>query len=158
MTWYYHRWYPHKSQFIADLKVKKFLKSDNFCRSSARLKKKFHLNRRWLWGKRICLFSMMSWMICILSNSAFASLICMFVLFTNFSIFVLKVVFKSRKKIFLENCFCQQSVQIKLATALYYDKPVSWFWVQLWIVPWFDPILQRGIFKRCKKSCSWKLL
>ena len=39
MNWYYYRWYPHKSQFIADLKVKKFFKSDNFCRSSAPLKK-----------------------------------------------------------------------------------------------------------------------
>ena len=24
MNWYYYRWYPHKSQFIADLKMKKF--------------------------------------------------------------------------------------------------------------------------------------
>ena len=35
--------YPHESQFIADLKVKKFFKSDNFCRSSAALKKKKQL-------------------------------------------------------------------------------------------------------------------
>ena len=39
MNWYYYRWYPHKSLFIANLKVKKLLKSDNFCRSSAPLKK-----------------------------------------------------------------------------------------------------------------------
>ena len=30
---------PHKSQFTADLAAKKFLKSDNICRSSVRLKK-----------------------------------------------------------------------------------------------------------------------
>ena len=30
MNWYNYRWYPHKSQFIANLKVKKFLKSNNF--------------------------------------------------------------------------------------------------------------------------------
>ena len=39
MNWYYYRWYPHKSQFIADLRVKKFFKSDSSCRSSAPLKK-----------------------------------------------------------------------------------------------------------------------
>ena len=39
MNWYCYSWYPHKNQFIADLKVKKFSKSDNFCRSSAPFKK-----------------------------------------------------------------------------------------------------------------------
>ena len=33
MNWYCYRWYPHKSQLIADLKMKKSLKSDSFCRS-----------------------------------------------------------------------------------------------------------------------------
>ena len=40
MNRYFFRWYPHESQFIADLEVNTFLKSDNFCRSSAPLKKK----------------------------------------------------------------------------------------------------------------------
>ena len=40
MNWYCYKYYPHTSQFIADLAVKKFLKSDHFCGSSMHLKKK----------------------------------------------------------------------------------------------------------------------
>ena len=38
IKWYFYKWCPHKIQFIADLAVKKLLKSDHFCRSSVPLK------------------------------------------------------------------------------------------------------------------------
>ena len=38
IKWYCYKWCPHKIQFIADLAVKKLLKSDHFCRSSVPLK------------------------------------------------------------------------------------------------------------------------
>ena len=71
MNWYCYRWYPHHSRFIANLKVKKSLKSDHFCRISAPLKKKLllgHPVQNWSPNFRLnyfwSMFILITWNIC----------------------------------------------------------------------------------------------